>query len=132
MWPLHLQCQKYVYILSTSIYFSEFQQCIVQREPPRQKIKLQSPASSLYRGRLKARVSLVSLGPACHADCLAVSLQLTEAVVATEFGQSESPGPWVCSWENHLSLSEEFGFLFGTAECKVLLRALLPFLGQRL
>lgn len=99
---------------------------------PPQKIKLQSPASSLYRGRLKARVSLVSLGPACHADCLAVSLQLTEAVVATEFGQSESPGPWVCSWENHLSLSEEFGFLFGTAECKVLLRALLPFLGQRL
>lgn len=112
--------------------FQSFNSVLFKGSPPPQKIKLQSPASSLYRGRLKARVSLVSLGPACHADCLAVSLQLTEAVVATEFGQSESPGPWVYCWENHLSLSEEFGFLFGTAECKVLLRALLPFLGQRL
>lgn len=112
--------------------FQSFNSVLFKGSPPPKKIKLQSPASSLYRGRLKARVSLVSLGPACHADCLAVSLQLTEAVVATEFGQSESPGPWVCSWENHLSLSEEFGFLFGTAECKVLLIALLPFLSQRL
>lgn len=45
--------------------FQSFNSVLFKGSPPsKKKIKLQTPASSLYRGRLKARVSLMSLGPA--------------------------------------------------------------------